>query len=175
MKLTLGVLDLENFKSAILRLLDTMWQPCVSDARVANSMSWSYLGQFLEPRLHFLIYASCLHILDASLKLDCIWIHILCTVNSASGVHDFSLAFAPQIFCSCLRRILTFGLLFFADSGSLSQSSASLLSSWENISFSQLIRLASTWEVRTPVHGQAWFMGEYLDWPACSIGEHSGD
>jgi len=34
-------------------------------------------------------------------------------------------------------------------------------------------RLVSTQGVRTLIHGRAWFIGEYLDRPACSIGEHS--
>jgi len=56
--------------------------------------------------------------------------------------------------------------LFFAGSGSLNQSSVSLLGSWENISTSQPIRSASAWEMKALVHGQAWFVGEYLDQPA---------
>ena len=68
-------------------------------------------------------------------------------VNSACGVHDFSLTFAPQIFYSCLRRILILGFLFLTGLGHIDGAGFSFF---------------------------AGFMGEYLDQPACSIGEHSG-
>ena len=52
-----------------------------------------------------------------------------------------SIASALQLFfCSCLNRILTFWFSALAGSGSFSQSSASLLGSWEYISTSQLVR-----------------------------------
>ena len=64
----------------------------------------------------------------------------------ASRVHDFSPAFVLLASGFCLCRILTLGFLFLIGSGSLT------------LVFHVFVR----------------FMGEYLDRPACSIGEHSG-
>jgi len=69
------------------------------------------------------------------------------SVKFASGVHDFSLAFVLLTSCFCLRRILTFGFLVLAGSGHIDGASSSVF---------------------------VGFMGEYLDRPACSSGEHSG-
>ena len=59
-------------------------------------------------------------------------------------------------------------VLFLAGSGSLRQSSTSSLGSWENISTGQPVRSASAREIKALVHGQAWFIGDYLDQPTRS-------
>ena len=83
---------------------------------------------------------------NTRLRLDSIF-SIPALVKSASGVHDFNLAFVLLTFCFCLCRILTFGFLFLAGSGHIDGAGSTVF---------------------------VGFMGEYLDRPACSIGEHSG-
>ena len=80
MKLAFGVLDLENFKSALLRLLDADVATPASQTRVWQTLYLEVTsGSSLRPASVFLIYASRLHILHAGLKPDCVQIQILCT------------------------------------------------------------------------------------------------
>ena len=72
---------------------------------------------------------------------------------SASEVYHFKSHLLLH-FCFCLNRILTSRFLFLADYGGLSQTFASLLGPWENISANEVVRWASTGEIKAHVHGE---------------------
>ena len=76
MKLAFGVLDLENFKSTLLRSLDADVANSASQTRVWRTLRLEVTSGSFKTRVR--VFDICLtsHVLDASLILDYVWIHI---------------------------------------------------------------------------------------------------
>jgi len=76
MKLAFGVLNLENFKSALLRSLDADVANSASQTRVWQTLCLEVTSDIFKICVH--VFGICLasHVSDASLISDYIWIQI---------------------------------------------------------------------------------------------------